>query len=295
MITPFIKRCIYRMLISSHSNDTAATHLSNPSLPEGIANRITTEKSQGCPWTSALSVNDWLLLKKYRVTPVRMALGTSVFQNGFSESFYQCFNSSMEVHSVEHAIYSSCKLALRRLQKEASLLGAHAVVGITMKTELDTLFGHTVEATFYGTAITVEGLEKPEVPVLCTVSVPEFVKLIESGSMPHGMAIGVGVYYERISWSSWWKNLSLRNKEIPSYTQAMYTTRHIAMKNLNEDAKKIGGHGVLAQQLKTFTRQVGTDDKIFGYSMHFILLGTVIIDEPTQSLPKFTVALSLNK
>ncbi len=273
--------------------------IANGQLPEIVKQNIAAEKAGQLPWTSALSVSDWLLLQKYKVKPLRLVMGTSYYHFGFSETFYQAFSASGELQQVESALYSSCELAIKRLQEEAELLGAHAVVGIKMKNRMPYtgIKAHEVEYTFTGTAITLEGVEKPAKPILTSCSVPEFVKLVESGSMPVGLALGIGIYYQYGGLFQYRKN-SFRTQEFKDYTQASYHARQLAMRHLAQDAKRHGGHGTLAEQLNFRVNQIprsNDNDEQLDYMLEFIAVGTVVDSLPNPEFPEFKLAVALNR
>lgn len=263
-------------------------------LPESVKQRASND--QKLPFTSALSVNDWLLLKRYNVKPIKLVMGVSHFQNGFSENFYfNFFYPSAECTSVENAIYNACELSLMRMQKEAALVGAHAVVGVTLKTRVPSLLSHHVECVFIGTAITLEGLEKPEQPILSTCTVPEFIKLVHGGSMPAGVALGAGVYLQQYQILAAGFGRNWRNFEIKPYTQSTYMARHIAMNNFKQDIQVQKGDGALCYQHHYFTRKIknGNNDSNAAYVIHFIMFGTVVENTGTSVLPDFKLQVKL--
>jgi len=280
------------------SNNARPEKQGETDLPQSVLSRIAQEEAQPKPWTSSLSVNDWLLSKRYKMQPLRLVLGTSYFQNGFSEQFYANFYQSGEMESVEHALYTSCGLAIQRLQKEAQLLGANAVVAVRMHARIGDLFSHQVECTFTGTAVTIPGLPESDHPILCTVSMPEFIKLMECGSIPIGLSIGAGVYYENQSTRKILRGLSYKNREMPDCTRATYAAKHIAMTQLQADIKRLKADGCIAHRKHHFVRTIRSqrdnDNNICGFAIHFIIFGTAIANSNTADMPDFKLALVVN-
>lgn len=280
------------------SNNARPEKQGETDLPQSVLNRITQEEAHPKPWTSGLSVNDWLLSKRYKMQPLRLVLGTSYFQNGFSEQFYANFYQSGEMESVEHALYTSCELAVQRLQKEAQLLGANAVVAVRMHTRIADLLSHQVECTFTGTAVTIPGLPESDHPILCTVSMPEFIKLMECGSIPVGLSMGAGVYYEKQSIMKMLRGLNYNNQEMPDCTRATYAAKHIAMTQIQADTQRLKADGCITHKSHHFVRTIrsqgNNDNNICGFAIHFIVFGTAIANGNAADMPNFKLALAVN-
>jgi uncharacterized protein YbjQ (UPF0145 family) len=231
---------------------------------------------------------------------MRMVMGTAYYHFGFTDYFYKQLGFSGEVSNVEDAMYASFQVALARLKLEAKAVGAHAVVGVKLRSrKIEVGQGaHEVEYTFMGTAVRMEGHEVPEEPVLCTVSVPEFAKLVECGSMPVGMALGIGIYYQYTDFINSWQNSSWSNQEIQNYTEASYYVREIAMKRFSADVKRHHGHGVLAHNTSFSVRKIDVDNNNnnrIDHLLEFVSMGTVVTDNADHALPTFKQAIALNR
>ena len=79
--------------------------------------------------------------------------------------------------------------ALNRIRREAVACGANAVVDVRMRT-LRHSFGPSMDFTLIGTAIRIAGLTPSPDPIVATVPALEFVRLLEMGIVPVGIAVG---------------------------------------------------------------------------------------------------------
>jgi uncharacterized protein YbjQ (UPF0145 family) len=89
--------------------------------------RLQEQKEGILPWTSNLSVNDWLLLKQYGIKPVGQVMGSSYYHMAYSMSIYSGQWGSGNLQAIEHALRENRELALQRLAMEAQALGAQAL------------------------------------------------------------------------------------------------------------------------------------------------------------------------
>jgi hypothetical protein len=140
-------------------------------------------------------------------------------------------------------------LALARMQQEAIAVGANAIVDVKMR-KIKLATGDSMDFTVLGTAVRVSGLEASRDPVVATVPALEFVRLLEAGIVPVGIAIGAR-YDFLYPGSSYSANLmqggtwSFANAELPELGQFWENILRFALFELRNDAERQGG-GVLA-------------------------------------------------
>ncbi len=254
--------------------------LGNGQLPPYIRQRIKEQRRGELPWTSDLSVSEWLLTAKYRFRPLGMVLGSSFFHIGYSKADIGGSWSSGEVSVIARAVRDGRTKALDRMAMEAKEMGANAVVGVRLDTRTPGFFGHDTEFTAFGTAIAVEGLNPSSQPLLCTVSAQDLAKLLAQGSIPVGLALGVSVYYQYSTWLDVRQEYSWFNQELSSMTQAVYSARHNAMSDMDRDARALNGTGILAHDtsMKVYEVEVerGENDERTDHILEVISIGTVI-------------------
>jgi uncharacterized protein YbjQ (UPF0145 family) len=287
--------------------------LDNNKLPPYVQERITAQREGNLPWTSAASVNDWLLLRSLDLQPLGLVRGCSYYQIGFSiedhiaridrSSSIGYLTGSRELPDYGGVIRKACHLALERLRDEAKLHGAHAVVDIKLIPKMPNKNDKIVEFEATGTAVQLKGQSNPPArPLLCTTSMSDFAKLLQAGSMPVGIAIGVGVYYAQTNLFSFDNPLNrlIRNQEITSYSDAIYHVRNIALRHMKEDVRHMGGSGVLGSftdfSVEKFEhKQEDSHEKTIEHILKFICLGTVLDKLNHYVRPKVKSVMILNK
>ena len=115
-----------------------------------------------------------LLARSHGVKPIATVSGTCWFHYGWSWT---------EGHE------EGWHHALNRIKREAHAAGANAVVDVRMRT-LRHSFGPSMDFTLIGTAIRIERLPPSGDPIVATVPALEFVRLLEMGIVPVGIAVG---------------------------------------------------------------------------------------------------------
>jgi len=134
-------------------------------------------------------------------------------------------------------------MALARLKEEAKAAGANAVLDVKMRT-IPLGVENSMDFTLIGTAARVEGLAPSNDPIVATVPVLEFVKLLEADIVPTGIA--VGAQYEWLN--DWYRKTNQRfadNVETSVLSQFWERIRQRAHAELRRNAAG-QGNGVLA-------------------------------------------------
>jgi len=260
--------------------------LTHGHLPPGVVERIHSQQAGDLPWTSDLSVNEWLALRQYKIRPLGQVMGSSFYQVGYVgptsyNSMGSYYTASHELQGPTHALYEGRRLAISRLEQEAALMGANAVVGVHLEKKGFSQADGVVEYVCYGTAVQVEGLKQPARPVLSTVSGQDFARLIIAGHLPVGLALGATFYYLRTDWWDARQERSWYNQEMQHFTQGMYTARHLAQKKLREDLQKMGATGVVGAEFEMHVEeieggQVGDGERVQDHIIEVVMLGTAV-------------------
>ncbi|QSO47768.1 heavy metal-binding domain-containing protein [Alicyclobacillus mengziensis] len=267
-------------------------------IPQYVKERIANQTDRNYPWTSDLSVNEWLLLKQYGLKPLGMVMGSSIYHIGYSAASYGGSWGSGSIPVIEQALLEGRRLALKRMQQEAELMGAHAVVGVRLNHHLPDVSSHETEFTAFGTAVVLDGQAAPAEPLLCTVSGAEFVKLINAGSVPMSVGLGVSAYYQYTTRQDQWASNGWSNREISTFTESVYATRHYAMQKLMQQVREHGGNGVLAHETALHVHEVeverGEDDERTDHILEFVAMGTIVSSVREQVYPNVESVLSLS-
>ncbi|QSO50793.1 heavy metal-binding domain-containing protein [Alicyclobacillus curvatus] len=272
--------------------------LEHGQVPQYVRERIANQSQENYPWTSDLSVNEWLLLKQYGLKPLGMVMGSSIYHIGYSAASYGGSWGSGSIPVIEQALLEGRRLALRRMQQEAELMRAHAVVGVRLKHHLPDVNSHETEFTAFGTAVVLEGQTPPREPLLCTVSGAEFVKLVNAGSMPVSLGLGVSAYYQYTTRQDQWASNSWYNREVTTFTESVYATRHAAMQKLMQQVREHGGNGILAHETSLHVHEVeverGENDDRTDHILEFVAMGTIVSSVHERAYPGVDTVLSLS-
>jgi hypothetical protein len=113
---------------------------------------------------------------------------------------------------------------------------------VTVDVEIE----NSMDYSLVGTAVRIEGLPPSTAPIVSTVPALEFIKLLEAGIVPVGLAVGA-----RFQWSNGpldaGKSYGWRNNQALTQTTAFWERiRRSAHADLRADAAR-QGTGVLAQ------------------------------------------------
>jgi uncharacterized protein YbjQ (UPF0145 family) len=243
--------------------------LAHDRLPPFVAERLHAAGAGRLPWLSTMTPAELRLARSHGVRPIATVSGTCWYQYG---------RSWTEGHAAGwHA-------ALHRLKAEAVACGANAVVDVKMRTvQADT--GPSMDYTLLGTAVRMEGLPASPHPAIATVPALEFVRLLEMGIVPVGLAVGA-----QFEWLTGSTNLNIAgnyswtNQEMGDLTRFWQQVRRRAHQELRRDAAR-QGTGVLAhtQFGQLFKRE--QDKQPPAFLGRHIVIGTVVDSRPGDGVP----------
>ena len=262
---------------------------------------FTALKSAGeLPWTSTLSVADWLSLRKLSLRPIGQVMGSSVYHMGWIRSSQTNFQglgnysgmgysggmgwtrTSFEIREPTQALYDARSLAMARMREEAARLGANAVVDARLIHKDFESLSEAVEFVCIGTAIRVEGLAPLPSPLVCSTPGEDLLRLLAAGSFPVGLAVGASYYYLATNYSDRWQQTSFSNQEMQHFTNGVYDVRHFAQRRLQEDAKRLGADGVVGVdytfRVEAISAKVGQDseEEVEDHILEFVMFGTAV-------------------
>lgn len=151
-----------------------ADALPHADLPAFVKARLGATARRELPWISTATPAEMLAQRSHGIEPVGTVTGNCWYHFGYSWSDGQV---------------DGWHQAIDRLRLEATLLGANAVVDVRLHgqrgqnpTDMDYALS--------GTAVRVRGLPPSIEPALATVSALHFVRLLDDGAVPVGIAIG---------------------------------------------------------------------------------------------------------
>ncbi len=270
--------------------------LDRQELPEFVISRLRDTQAGKRPWTSTASVGALVAQRTHGIEPVGMVSGNCWYHFGYSWT---------------RGHYDGWHTAIGRMQEEAAILEANAVVDVQLNvTRMEGAGADQMDYAVYGTAVRIKGLGAPRLPVVATVSALEFARLLEAGILPVGLAIGA--YYDWYYPSGWgsygsvnmmsqmgqgaWMNQGFAsnvtgsgtwwNQELTALSEFMTGVRQTALSQLATDASHMGT-GVLARvQFSELLRVEGQDENTpQRFLGRHIAFGTAILHESKRHRP----------
>ncbi len=201
-------------------------------LPDFVATRLDQAKSNILPWLSTMTPAELLLARTHHIKPLATVSGTCWYHYGYS-------------WTAGHA--EGWAAALARIRAEAVACGANAVVDVRMRT-IAKGQGSSMDFTLLGTAVRFDNLPSGPEPPIATVPALEFVRLLEMGIVPTGLAVGAS--YEWLQQPLYGPDLSTGgmsgyNTPLMTLTSFWEGVRRAAHAELRRAAAK-QGNGLLA-------------------------------------------------
>jgi hypothetical protein len=228
-------------------------------LPASTRARLEGARAGSAPWIATLTPSELLIARSHGMRPIAAVSATCWLHYGYSWT---------EGHA------QGWEMAVKRLQQEARVAGANAVLDVKMRT-VPIYIGDSMDFTLVGTAVRVEGLPPSSDPVIATVPALEFVKLLEADVVPTGLAIGA-----QFEWMSDWRgNATGRGWWNIEATQLSYLwerVRQRAHADLRANARA-RGNGVLAHVnfSQMFERETGENQPKQFLARHIVIATTV--------------------
>ena len=137
-------------------------------------------------FTSDLSVNEFALSHSIGLRPLAQVMGSSVYHVGWQQSpgswgGWQSGGLSQELTTLSAAWNTARERAFGRLEQEATMLGAHAVVGLQLTAGRHDWASGAIEYMAIGTAVRIEGADPAERPTLTDLSGPGLLEALAGG------------------------------------------------------------------------------------------------------------------
>ncbi len=239
-------------------------------------------------FTSDLSINEFLLVKQAGFEPLGLVLGSSIYHIGFQQANW---SRNQEMGVLTQAMYHARELAMTRMEEEADQLGADGVVGVRLDIGRYEWGADLAEFIAIGTAVKHRGGELHRAPngrpFTSDLSGQDFSTLLRSGYRPVGLVMGNCVYHvAHQGLRASWRQIG-RNQEVPTYTQALYEARELAMERMQTEASEVQAGGIVGAQIIERSHGWGS------HVIEFFAIGTGVvptgddhvIEQPTMVLP----------
>ncbi|HEY1512294.1 MAG TPA: heavy metal-binding domain-containing protein [Gaiellaceae bacterium] len=273
-------------------------------LPLRAQQRLAELGAGGGLFTSDLSVNEFALGAASGLRPVAQVMGSSIYHVGWQQSpgtwaGWQARGVSQELVTLSEAWNTARSRAFSRLAQEATLVRAHAVVGVRLTVGRHDWAAGAIEYVAVGTAVRIDGAAPTAEPVLTDLSGQEYFLLREAGYRPLGVVGATSVLYVVSGWqqrqvqgmfSSW------ANQELGDFTQGVYDARELALGRVSADARRQGAAGMVGVTLAHAVEEReassgGSSRTDLIVTVH--VLGTSIAAE-TETVSAVTPALTVN-
>ncbi|WP_308390098.1 heavy metal-binding domain-containing protein [Acidithiobacillus sp. AMEEHan] len=241
-------------------------------LPSFVQERLRNTAAGQRPWIQSGPVAALLMERSHGIHPLGMVGGNCWYHFGFSWT---------------QGHYEGWHQAIDRLRLEAVAMGANAVLNVDMRVRHGD--GEDMDYALMGTAVRIQDLPPAWEPAVATVSSLEFVRLLEEGVVPVGIAIGA-----EYDWYQPWGGTVLDqasqaapfatrywNMEIPDLSSFQENVRRRALYNLREDGRKLGA-GVLAHTQYSQLFRVNNEQGE-GFLCRHIAIGTAVSYEPSRA------------
>jgi uncharacterized protein YbjQ (UPF0145 family) len=253
-------------------------------LPQHAAERMREmagEGGQARLFTSDLSVNEFVLVKRAGFEPLGLTVGSSIYHIGYQQSNW---NQNQEMAVLSQAMYHARDLAMTRMEAEADAMGADGVVGVRLEVGRYEWGENLAEFLAIGTAVrssdgqshrTVQGK-----PFTSDLSGQDLYVLRTAGYAPVGLVMGSCVYHvAHQSLRQAFKTMN-QNIEMENFTQALYDARELAMERMQHEARKLKAAGIVGVSIKETSHGWGS------HVIEYFAVGTAVVARPAPAREK---------
>jgi hypothetical protein len=240
--------------------------LARNQVPDFVQDRLEKARSGTIPWLATMTPVELLLARRHGIRPIATVSGTCWYHYGYSWT---------EGHQV------GWNVALERIRHEARVCGANAVVDVKLRT-ISPGLSSSMDFTLVGTAVRFDRLEANHTPIIATVPALEFVRLLEMGIVPVGLAVGADYEWlqsgvDSSTDGSW----SFQNQVLMQLSGFWTKVRRRAHAELKRDAAR-QGNGLLAHTHFGQLIKQERDKQPPAFLGRHIVIGTVI-DTPRNA------------
>jgi len=256
-----------RAAADEHQQETI-TAIHRKRLPKHIQARLHDSRDGKSPWIATLTPAELLIVRSHGIRPVAAVSASCWLHYGFSWT---------------RGHRQGWQTALQRLGEEAKAAGANAVLDVKMRTvPIET--ENSMDFSLIGTAVKFDGLPPSENPLIATVPALEFVKLLEMGIVPTGIAIGAE-YKWLTDWNGSTNLFWNGNTEVTTLSGLFARVRERALQLLREDAQEQGGSSLAHTHFSQMFEGERNEQKQKQYLARYIVIATVVSQRGAKAIP----------
>jgi uncharacterized protein YbjQ (UPF0145 family) len=236
-------------------------------------------------FTSTLTASESVVARLTGLEPISQVMGSSVYHVGFKG--YASTWAGGELTALTTAYEHARSRALSRMQQEATLLRAHAVVDVRFLSRGYEWGEDLLEFNAVGTAVRIQGAPPVEQPALTLLKADELWKLHRAGYWPVAIAMGNCFWYT--PHADCFGEGSFYSSELPAHTRAASSARDLAVKRFRNFAQHFRADGVVGVRVARDGRDHewsrGKDDDHTAFSLDLVVMGTAVVRRETVAPP----------
>jgi uncharacterized protein YbjQ (UPF0145 family) len=242
------------------------------------------------PFTSALSIDEVLLLEEAGFEPVDLVMGSAYFHLGWS---YAPWSQNQELGEISALTSRARHAAMKGLYQQLAACDGDGVLGTRLDVHRE---GHHAEFTAIGTAVRRRGGDRAAWrdargwPFTSHLNGQDFWSLVRAGLRPVSLAFGVCVYHVAHQGLGAWLAQLGTNQEHAAFTQGLYDARELAMARMQWEAQQAGATGIVG--IDVHETHHGWDSHVCEY----LAIGTAVAEAKGkgESLAPARVVLSVD-
>jgi uncharacterized protein YbjQ (UPF0145 family) len=252
-------------------------------------------------WGSALTSDEFAAVRSVGFEPAGQVFGAAVYNVGYSGG-YGCpgawgsygygwsggmVSSQTQLSSqggygsfgpLVKTMYEARRTAIARMVTECAELGGHGVVGVRLT--IGQFPSGGLEFKALGTAVRAPGAGPLRRPFTSDLSGQDFAKLVHSGWMAAGLALGISIAARHDDWRTVGQTRwSAGNAEVNGWTELVNDARHDSREQLSEDVRRLGAEGVViaAMDLRVRERECPQQEGGRDHIIEAVNIGTAVV------------------
>ena len=194
-------------------------------------------------------------------------------------------NVSGEVVALTQAYEQARSRALSRMQQEATMLRAHAVIDVRFLGRGFEWGAELLEFNAVGTAVRIQGLPLPQYPAFTLLKADELYKLHNAGYWPVAIAMGNCFWYAPHCDCA--ADGNFYSTELPAHSEASQLARDVAVGRFRAFAHHFNADGVVGVTVerKGKDREYEIErnkrsTKHTAFNLEMIVMGTAVVRRP---------------